>query len=124
LPPENLITPEFIRRLAWEPPSTLDSSTVTGRVDRYGARPWQCELLAEDLAQALILPPPNDLPLTVDAPHRQHDPILIDLLAGDVDVAPVLVHVEQDVDLIAAGADHAGHTRLGRDHGLFLQAAC
>jgi ribonuclease D len=59
LPPENLITPEFIRRLAWEPPSTLDSSTVTDVLTRYGARPWQCELLAEDLAQALILPPPQ-----------------------------------------------------------------
>jgi ribonuclease D len=53
LPPENLITPEFIRRLAWEPPSTLDASTVTDVLLGYGARPWQCVLLAEDLAQAL-----------------------------------------------------------------------
>jgi ribonuclease D len=59
LPPENLITPEFIRKLAWEPPSTVDAATVTEVLSGYGARPWQCALLAEDLAQALILPPPQ-----------------------------------------------------------------
>lgn len=59
LPPENLITPEFIRRLAWEPPSTVDAEGVTEALTRYGARPWQCALLAQDLAQALILPPPQ-----------------------------------------------------------------
>lgn len=53
LPPENLITPDFIRRLAWEPPSTLDSGTVTEVLMGFGARSWQCALLAEELAQAL-----------------------------------------------------------------------
>jgi ribonuclease D len=57
LPPENLITPEFIRRLAWEPPSTLDVSTVTEVLTGFGARPWQCVLLASDLAQALQTTP-------------------------------------------------------------------
>lgn len=59
LPPENLITPDFVRKLAWEPPSTLDAGSVTAALTGYGARPWQCALLAEDLAQALILPQPQ-----------------------------------------------------------------
>lgn len=53
LPPENLVTPDFIRRLAWEPPADPDAATVTAVLSGLGARPWQCELLAEELAQAL-----------------------------------------------------------------------
>ncbi|MCP2324715.1 ribonuclease D [Hamadaea flava] len=51
MPPENLITPEYVRRLAWEPPTDL--STVGDLLAQFGARPWQRELLAEDLAKAL-----------------------------------------------------------------------
>ncbi|WP_020523626.1 ribonuclease D [Catelliglobosispora koreensis] len=54
LPPENLITPEFIRRLAWEPPSSVDAESVSDFLERSGARPWQRELLADDLSAALI----------------------------------------------------------------------
>jgi ribonuclease D len=54
LPPENLITPDFIRRLAWEPPAALDPESVTAFLSVCGARPWQCALLVDDLSQALI----------------------------------------------------------------------
>jgi ribonuclease D len=53
LPPENLITPDYIRRLAWEPPAELSAESVTGVLTRFGARAWQCELLATELAEAL-----------------------------------------------------------------------
>lgn len=54
LPPENLITPDYIRRLAWEPPATLDVASITDFLTACGARPWQTGLLAEELTQALI----------------------------------------------------------------------
>jgi len=60
LPPENLITPEFIRRLAWEPPPTIDGSSVTDVLTGFGARPWQCVLLADELAHALTITPTPD----------------------------------------------------------------
>jgi ribonuclease D len=53
LPPENLITPDYIRRLAWEPPAEITPQTVTEALKRYGARQWQCDLLAEELARAV-----------------------------------------------------------------------
>ncbi|WP_170318865.1 HRDC domain-containing protein, partial [Allorhizocola rhizosphaerae] len=53
LPPENLITPDFIRRLAWEPPEEVSAESVTEVLTRFGARAWQCELLAAELAEAL-----------------------------------------------------------------------
>jgi ribonuclease D len=56
LPPENLITPEFIRRLAWEPPSMTDAQGVREALTALGARQWQCDLLADELAQALTAP--------------------------------------------------------------------
>lgn len=51
MPPENLITPDFVRRLAWEPPADL--SAVGELLAGFGARLWQRELLAEGLAKAL-----------------------------------------------------------------------
>jgi ribonuclease D len=53
LPPENLITPEHIRRLAWQPPDELTPAAVGEALAGYGARPWQVELLAAELAAAL-----------------------------------------------------------------------
>jgi ribonuclease D len=58
LPPENLVSPEFVRRLAWEPPTEADSATVAQVLSGLGARLWQAELLATGLATALC--PPDD----------------------------------------------------------------
>ena len=66
LPPENLITPEFVRRLAWEPPSTIDTQTVTDFLTAYGARPWQCALLAEELSHALTTATAPTAPSTAE----------------------------------------------------------
>ncbi|HEX6684663.1 MAG TPA: ribonuclease D [Candidatus Limnocylindrales bacterium] len=53
LPPENLITPDFVRRLAWEPPDSISAESVTVVLVGFGARAWQCRLLAEELAKAV-----------------------------------------------------------------------
>ena len=53
VPPENLLTPEFLRRLAWQPPAEADADGVRAALTESGARAWQCDLLAEPLAAAL-----------------------------------------------------------------------
>jgi len=49
---ENLLTPDALRRLAWEPPSPATAETVTAALAAYGARAWQAELTAGPLAAA------------------------------------------------------------------------
>ena len=44
LPVENLLTPEYVRRLAWRPPSPLTEEAVDEILAGYGARRWQREL--------------------------------------------------------------------------------
>jgi ribonuclease D len=43
LPAENLISPDAVRRLSWEPPQPVDPGTVAGALAGSGARPWQIE---------------------------------------------------------------------------------
>jgi ribonuclease D len=52
LPVENLLPPEALRRLAWEPPVPATDETITAMLTGYGARPWQAELTARLLAEA------------------------------------------------------------------------
>ncbi len=52
-PVENLLQPDLLRRLCWTPPAHLDDETVARALVSGGARPWQVELLASRLAQAL-----------------------------------------------------------------------
>ena len=54
VPPENLITPEYVRRLAWEPPEEITPESVRQALAYLGARPWQTDLVAADLAAALL----------------------------------------------------------------------
>ena len=56
VPPENLLAPDAVRRLAWSPPDPADTAAVAAALKEYGARPWQIELTATDLTEAL--PPP------------------------------------------------------------------
>jgi ribonuclease D len=53
LPVENLLAPDALRRLSWDPPQPCDQETVTLALAGYGARPWQIELTAGPVAQAL-----------------------------------------------------------------------
>jgi ribonuclease D len=57
LPPENLVTPDYVRRLAWDPPPEVTPETVALTLTGFGARRWQTELLAAPLAEALTQPP-------------------------------------------------------------------
>jgi ribonuclease D len=53
VPAENLIPPDAVRRLAWEPPQPLGGDTVRAALVASGARPWQVDLLADRLAESL-----------------------------------------------------------------------
>jgi ribonuclease D len=53
LPTENLLAPDAVRRLSWEPPDPATPETVAAALAGYGARPWQAELTAGPLATAL-----------------------------------------------------------------------
>jgi len=53
MPVENLLTPEVVRRLAWTPPVDIGVPHLTEVLRRHGARPWQVELTAELLSEAL-----------------------------------------------------------------------
>jgi ribonuclease D len=61
LPVENLLSPDALRRLSWDPPEPCDGQTVAQALAGHGARAWQIELTAEPIAQALC-----DLPALVD----------------------------------------------------------
>jgi ribonuclease D len=52
-----LISPDFIRRLAWAPPDEITPQTVGDTLRGFGARNWQVALLADGLAAALPDPP-------------------------------------------------------------------
>jgi ribonuclease D len=53
LPAENLLAPDTLRRLSWDPPQPADAGTVSVALSGFGARPWQVELTAGPLAEAL-----------------------------------------------------------------------
>jgi ribonuclease D len=65
LPVENLLTPDFVRRVMWEPPQGEDSELpglVAERLAGLGARPWQVELTSGLLSDAILSP--QDVPQT------------------------------------------------------------
>ncbi len=53
LPVQNLLAPELVRRLCWEPPALLDAAAIEQQLVAGGARRWQCELTTHPLATAL-----------------------------------------------------------------------
>jgi ribonuclease D len=53
VPPENLISPEAVRRLAWTPPDPVSAESITGMLATLGARRWQVELVGPGLTEAL-----------------------------------------------------------------------
>ncbi|MEW1907927.1 ribonuclease D [Kitasatospora sp. NPDC085895] len=52
LPAENLITPDLVRRVCWEPPAVSDADNIAASLRRLGARQWQTDLVAPALATA------------------------------------------------------------------------
>jgi ribonuclease D len=58
LPQENLITPDTVRRLCWEPPAEPTAEGVAAFLAAHGARPWQVEQTGPLLAEALAATAP------------------------------------------------------------------
>ncbi|HEY1134288.1 MAG TPA: ribonuclease D, partial [Nocardioides sp.] len=58
VPVENLLTPDYLRRLLWSPPRERDRdalvAAVAAQLASYGARAWQVDLTAPLLADAVI----------------------------------------------------------------------
>ncbi|MFF4605069.1 HRDC domain-containing protein [Streptomyces sp. NPDC001339] len=57
LPQENLITPDTVRRLCWNPPAVPTPESVTAVLAEHGARPWQIEQVTPILTEALLAAP-------------------------------------------------------------------
>ncbi|MEV0380979.1 HRDC domain-containing protein [Nonomuraea sp. NPDC050643] len=53
MPTENLLQPDAVRRLTWEPPADLSEESVTARLRELGAREWQLRLTAQPIGKAL-----------------------------------------------------------------------
>jgi ribonuclease D len=53
MPQENLISPDTVRRVCWEPPKPADAESVAAALTGYGARPWQVEQVTPVLVAAL-----------------------------------------------------------------------
>ena len=60
VPVENLISPDAVRRLSWDPPQPCDEQAVARALAGYGARPWQIQLTAGPIASALCGVPANE----------------------------------------------------------------
>ncbi|MFH9072589.1 ribonuclease D [Streptomyces alboflavus] len=58
MPQENLITPDTVRRVCWEPPSDLTPDAVAAALTTHGARPWQITQVTPTLTRALTTPAP------------------------------------------------------------------
>ncbi|MFI9804353.1 ribonuclease D [Streptomyces sp. NPDC052301] len=53
MPQENVVSPDTVRRICWEPPKVVDAGSVGVALAGYGARPWQVELVTPVLVSAL-----------------------------------------------------------------------
>jgi len=63
VPAENLLSPDLLRRLVWDPPTLLTEDSVSDRLRAGGARDWQITLTAAPLVLALAATaaqPPGD----------------------------------------------------------------
>jgi ribonuclease D len=58
VPAENLLTPDYLRRVLWAPPATRDPDSLAAAVAvalaELGARPWQVELTGPVVTQAIL----------------------------------------------------------------------
>jgi ribonuclease D len=56
LPVENLLTPDTLRRVLWQPPVPADPESVAAALRERGAREWQVHIAAPILVEALNAP--------------------------------------------------------------------
>jgi ribonuclease D len=53
VPTENLLPPDVVRRLAWQPPEPADIADIAADLAAHGARAWQVDLTALPISRAL-----------------------------------------------------------------------
>jgi ribonuclease D len=53
MPTENLIPPDAVRRISWEPPDPPDPEATAAALRSFGARRWQVELTAGPISAAV-----------------------------------------------------------------------
>jgi ribonuclease D len=58
LPMENLLTPDYLRRVAWRPPADLTEEGVAAELRALGAREWQIGLVTPLITEAFLNPQP------------------------------------------------------------------
>jgi ribonuclease D len=72
IPVENLITPELVRRICWNPPQGSNESLQVAAVETsllsLGARPWQVNLVGQVIAAALLEKEPVPVPVEEETP--------------------------------------------------------
>jgi len=54
IPVENLLTPDYLRRVAWSPPSPTTAGTIAAALAALGARPWQTDATAQRIADSFV----------------------------------------------------------------------
>lgn len=54
IPMENVLTPELLRRVAWNPPAPIAGSAVEAQLLELGARQWQVDATAQVIAEAFV----------------------------------------------------------------------
>lgn len=54
LPVENLLTPDHLRRIAWEPPAPLDAEHVAQALRALGAREWQLAETVQPILDSFV----------------------------------------------------------------------
>ncbi|MGW5059131.1 HRDC domain-containing protein [Streptomyces sp. NPDC004096] len=57
MPQENLVSPDTVRRVCWEPPPSADAASIAAALAGHGARPWQVEQVTPVLVAALSAKP-------------------------------------------------------------------
>ena len=58
MPVENLLTPDYLRRVAWRPPAEISAQSVAAQLAELGARNWQIEQTVPMLVEAFLNPEP------------------------------------------------------------------
>jgi ribonuclease D len=82
VPLENILTPDYLRRVLWEPPTTRElpvlESEVRDTLAGYGARPWQLDLVVPAITDAIIggdaEPEPEPAPSSTEDPAELAEP--------------------------------------------------
>ena len=53
VPVENILTPDYLRRMLWEPSNPLDAQTISRELSELGAREWQVDIVTPMIEKAV-----------------------------------------------------------------------